>query len=393
MVIPKLTFVFDRKGQATKKKSSVVELRISAGKVRKYISTGVKLFMGEWKDGSVVGRKDWKELNDQLQAIRKHCSEIVTKMIEDGNLDLNAIPSILKNELIQQETFIDYAKELAERRYKTISSGTKNHYKVLFSFLDSWKGLVYFSDITERNILKMDDELTEKGLQAQTRWNYHKLVKSFIIQAVEDGLIKRNPYSRLEIKRGNENGLTRYLTPVEFHRFETCILPTESLRKVRDLFIFQTYTCLSYSDLEEFDYKKCVKVNGLMVYKGRRVKTGQEFTIVLLKPALEILKKYKNKLPVISNVKYNLYLKAAVKYAMIDKPVSTHWARHTGATILLNEGNIPMHIVQHILGHATIKETEKTYAKVLDGTIVEAMATYQNDEGMTKKKRKRSKVG
>ena len=393
MVIPKLTFVFDRKGQATKKKSSVVELRISAGKVRKYISTGVKLFMGEWKDGSVVGRQDWKELNDQLQAIRKHCAEIVTKMIEDGNLDLNAIPSILKNELIQQETFIDYAKELAERRYKTISSGTKNHYKVLFSFLDSWKGLVYFSDITERNILKMDDELTEKGLQAQTRWNYHKLVKSFIIQAVEDGLIKRNPYSRLEIKRGNENGLTRYLTPVEFHRFETCILPTESLRKVRDLFIFQTYTCLSYSDLEEFDYKKCVKVNGLMVYKGRRVKTGQEFTIVLLKPALEILKKYKNKLPVISNVKYNLYLKAAVKYAMIDKPVSTHWARHTGATILLNEGNIPMHIVQHILGHATIKETEKTYAKVLDGTIVEAMATYQNDEGMTKKKRKRSKVG
>jgi integrase len=393
MVIPKLTFVFDRKGQATKKKSSVVELRISAGKVRKYISTGVKLFYGEWKDGSVVGRKDWKELNDQLQAIRKHCSEIVTKMIEDGNLDLNAIPSILKNELIQQETFIDYAKELAERRYKTISSGTKNHYKVLFSFLDSCKGLVYFSDITERNILKMDDELTEKGLQAQTRWNYHKLVKSFIIQAVEDGLIKRNPYSRLEIKRGNENGLTRYLTPVEFHRFETCIIPTESLRKVRDLFIFQTYTCLSYSDLEEFDYKKCVKVNGLMVYKGRRVKTGQEFTIVLLKPALEILKKYKNKLPVISNVKYNLYLKAAVKYAMIDKPVSTHWARHTGATILLNEGNIPMHIVQHILGHATIKETEKTYAKVLDGTIVEAMATYQTDEDSSKKKKKKPKVG
>jgi integrase len=297
-------------------------------------------------------------------------------MIEDGNLDLNAIPSILKNELIQQETFIDYAKELAERRYKTISSGTKNHYKVLFSFLDSWKGLVYFSDITERNILKMDDELTEKGLQAQTRWNYHKLVKSFIIQAVEDGLIKRNPYSRLEIKRGNENGLTRYLTPVEFHRFETCIIPTESLRKVRDLFIFQTYTCLSYSDLEEFDYKKCVKVNGLMVYKGRRVKTGQEFTTVLLRPALQILKKYKNKLPIISNVKYNLYLKAAVKYAKIEKPVSTHWARHTGATILLNDGKVPMHIVQHILGHATIRETERTYAKVLDRSIVESVSKY-----------------
>ena len=376
MVIPKLTLVFDRKGQATKKKSSVVELRISSGKVRKYISTGVMLFYGEWKEGSVVGRKDWKELNDQLQAIKKHCSEIVTRMIEDGSLDLNAIPSILKNEMIQQETFIKYAKELAERKYKTISSGTKKHYEVLFKFLDSWRGLVYFSDITERNILKMEDELTDRGLQVQTRWNYHKLVKSFIKQAVEDGLVKRNPYSRIDIKRGNESGLTRYLIPVEFHRFETCIIPTDSLRKVRDLFVFQTYTCLSYSDLEEFDYKKCVKVDGQMVYKGRRVKTGQEFTTVLLRPALEILKRYKNKLPIISNVKYNLYLKAAVKYAKIDKPVSTHWARHTGATILLNEGNVPMHIVQHILGHATIRETERTYAKVLDRSIVESVSKY-----------------
>jgi integrase len=128
--------------------------------------------------------------------------------------------------------------------------------------------------------------------------------------------------------------------------------------------------------LEEFDYKKCVKVDGQMVYKGRRVKTGQEFTTVLLRPALEILKRYKNKLPIISNVKYNLYLKAAVKYAKIDKPVSTHWARHTGATILLNEGNVPMHIVQHILGHATIRETERTYAKVLDRSIVESVSKY-----------------
>jgi integrase len=223
----------------------------------------------------------------------------------------------------------------------------------------------------------MDDELDDRGLKIQTRWNYHKLVKSFIKQAVEDGLVKRNPYSRIDIKRGNESGLTRYLTPAEFHRFETCIIPTESLRKVRDLFLFQTYTCLSYSDLEEFDYKKCVKVDGQVVYKARRQKTKQEFTIVLLQPALTILQRYKYKLPIISNVKYNLYLKAAVMYAHIDKPVTTHWARHTGATMLLNEGNIPMHIVQHILGHATIRETERTYAKVLDKSIVESMANYQ----------------
>ena len=41
--------------------------------------------------------------------------------------------------------------------------------------------------------------------------------------------------------------------------------------------------------------------------------------------------------------------------------------------MLLNEGKVPMHIVQHILGHASVRETEKTYAKVLDETIVQTM--------------------
>ena len=118
-------------------------------------------------------------------------------------------------------------------------------------------------------------------------------------------------------------------------------------------------------------------MNGQMVYRSNRIKTDQQFTIVLLRPALEILKRYKYKLPIISNVKYNAYLKAAVMYAKIDKPVSTHWARHTGATMLLNEGKVPMHIVQHMLGHATIRETERTYVKVMEATIVETMINYQ----------------
>ena len=120
-------------------------------------------------------------------------------------------------------------------------------------------------------------------------------------------------------------------------------------------------------------------INGQVVYKANRQKTQQVFTIVLLEPALRILKRYGNKLPIISNVKYNDYLKAAVTYARIDKAVTTHWARHTGATMLLNEGKVPMHIMQHILGHASIRETERTYAKLMDESIVEAMVGYQKE--------------
>lgn len=377
MITPNLTLIYDRKKVGSKKKAAVVELRITADSERKYISTGIKLLPKEWSNGSVVNRTDWKELNEQLQVIKKKCTDIITRMMGEGSLDLNAVPGILKNELVQKETFVSYAKELAERRYKSISKGTREHYELVFRFLEGWKGLIFFSDVTERTIMKMDDELARRGLQEISRWNYHKVVKMFILQALEDGLIKRNPYARLDIKRGGEDGLTRYLTPAEFHRFESTVIPIKRLERVRDLFVFQTYTMLSYSDLEVFDYAKCTKIDGQVVYRSKRIKTGQDFTIVLLPPALAILKKYKNELPIISNVKYNEYLKAAVMYARIDKRVTTHWARHTGATLMLNEGNIPIHIVQHILGHASVRETEKTYAKLLDKTIVEQMGSYR----------------
>ena len=160
--------------------------------------------------------------------------------------------------------------------------------------------------------MRMDKVLEDKGLKVSSRWNYHKLVKSFILQAKDDGLIKINPYTRLDIRKGNESGLTRVLTPEEFHRFERVEMPTDSLQRVKDLFVFQTYMMMGYSDLEKFDYRKCFEVNGQIVYKSNRVKTGKEFTFALLRPAVEILEKYDYKLPIISNVKYNLYLKSAV---------------------------------------------------------------------------------
>lgn len=273
--------------------------------------------------------------------------------------------------------FIDYAKEIAERRYRSISAGTKEHYLLFFRFMEEWKGIIYFHDITERNIMKMDDELSRRGLKQISRWSYHKILKTFILSAVEEGVLKSNPYVKLSIKRGNEDGLKRFLTPAEFHRFETCLIPTESLSRVRDLFVFQTYTMMSYGDMAKFDIDKCESVNGQMVYTANRNKTKHQFTTVIIRPALVILQRYGGKLPIISNVKYNAYLKLAVMYAKIDKQVTTHWARHTGATMLLNEGHIPMHIVQHILGHASIRETEKTYAKVLQSSIVESVVSYQ----------------
>lgn len=115
-----------------------------------------------------------------------------------------------------------------------------------------------------------------------------------------------------------------------------------------------------------------LEIKGVEVYSGKRNKTKKQFTIPMMKPALEILHKYHGKLPVISNVKYNEYLKVIAQAAGIDKPLSTHWARHIGATILLNEG-VDIKIIAKICRHSSTKITEQIYAKLLDETVVDAI--------------------
>jgi integrase len=155
-------------------------------------------------------------------------------------------------------------------------------------------------------------------------------------------------------------------------------MPTKSLERVRDVFIFQTYTCLSYTDLKKFDARLIQEIKGMKVYLGSRQKTDKPFTIPILSPAWDVIMKYEGKLPLISNPKYNEYLKVVAQSAGIDKPLSSHWARHTGATMLLNEG-VDMRIVSKICGHSSTKITEQSYAKLLDETVIEAVGKVKDN--------------
>jgi len=107
--------------------------------------------------------------------------------------------------------------------------------------------------------------------------------------------------------------------------------------------------------------------DGKSIILDRRKKTDEDYYIVLLSPALAILKKYGYKLPLISNVRYNYYLKVVAQFAKIDKPLTTHMARHTFAVFALNHG-IKIEVLAKMMGHTDIKTTQ-IYAKILDSSV------------------------
>ena len=69
--------------------------------------------------------------------------------------------------------------------------------------------------------------------------------------------------------------------------------------------------------------------------------------------------------------KYNDYLKLVGAGAGINKNLTTHVARHTYATYLLNRG-IPIETVSRCMGHANIRMTQN-YARMLGKKVVNDM--------------------
>jgi len=115
-------------------------------------------------------------------------------------------------------------------------------------------------------------------------------------------------------------------------------------------------------------------------------KTGVEETVPLLPVALEIIKKYndhpyclaENKLlPVNSNFRYNAYLKELAVICGISKDLTTHTARHTFATTITLENDVPIETIGKMLGHKDLRSTQK-YAKITKQKISNKMKSLEN---------------
>ena len=369
---PQIALVYDRKSVSSPKKEGIIEVRITHNRKQRYISTGIKVLPNQWRKNAVVNRTDSTQLNQYINSLLTNIQQVICEMSHAGCIDISLISGRLQKK--EEISFFEFCLQRAEIRKYGKKKDSQERYDRFLRLFAKWGRIRTFEDITENNIIKYDRYLDSQRLKPYSKWNnYHRFLNSFIIDAIKEGYLTRNPYNWLNIDRTQDTSLKKYLTPEEFHRIKVVELPTISLERVRDLFVFQTYTCLSYTDLRDFDASEITEVKGMKVYMGNRQKTRKNFTIPLLKEPLEILEKYNGKLPIISNVKYNEYLKLVAQAAGIDKPLSTHWARHTGATLLLNEG-IDMRIVSKICGHSSTKITEQVYAKLLDETVVDAIS-------------------
>jgi site-specific recombinase XerD len=174
-----------------------------------------------------------------------------------------------------------------------------------------------------------------------------------------------------------------FLNLSELKQIEDFNFHNDRLDRVRDLFVFSCYTGISFTDMN--DLTKDNVRNGLDGQKclfTSRNKTKAKVKIPLLDKALEILEKYdkhpmteitQSLLPVITNVKVNLYLKEVADLCDIKKNLTFHMARHTFATTVTLSNGVPIETVSKLLGHTKIATTQ-IYARVLEDKLIQDMS-------------------
>ena len=369
---PKTRILFDRKKQATTTTPALVQVEVYFKGKKKYITTGVKVKLNEWDEANKKVKGTANDFNHNYH-ISSLCRKIEDFIIDCDrkNIDFSfsELELILKGNLNSTKSFHLYCIELIHK--KNIAKVTKTKLLSFYNHIERFGKFKTFADLTPANIREFDTYLANRGLSKATIYGRHKMLKMFINEAVSDNFLIKSPYANVKIQKAKYNDPT-FLLEYEIDLIRNYKPNNEKLEKIKDLFLFQCFTGLSYSDLFAFSANDIREMDGKKIISSNRKKTNESFISLLLPEAERIFLKYENKLPVISNAKYNDYLKLLGVGAGINKNLTTHVARHTYATYLLNKG-ISISTVSRAMGHSNTKMTEH-YAKLLAKTVVSEMS-------------------
>ena len=273
-------------------------------------------------------------------------------------------------------------------------AAVKNHLTnfregLTFEFFDE-RGLNdyvgYLRDVKEMRNTTIGKQLS--FLKWFLRWDFKK------------GVHQNNTYDSYKPKLKSTQKKIIFLTWDELNRLREFKISSnkQALERVRDVFLFQCFTGLRYSDV--FNLRRSdIKGDHIEV---TTVKTSDSLIIEMNNHSKAILDKYKDVpfendkvLPVITNQKMNDYLKELAEMAGIDEPVrqtyykgneriddvtpkyallGTHAGRRTFICNALALG-IPPQVVMKWTGHSDYKAM-KPYIDIADDIKANAMSKF-----------------
>lgn len=371
-----------------------IYLRITYQRRKSELYTGFTSSLKKWDQLSGESKSD-HIVNRSLSDIRSKAYELFTDRSRQ-NLPINA--SILKDLLTGKDKaeigLISYfEKHIKEITLKAeIEKVSLNKYKQslesLMTFINSKYNAsdinitnIQFSFINEYDLFLN----VERKLHKNTINKYHSRLRTLLLKALNEGIVQKNPYSNFKLI--NTKTQRQYLSDQEISQILKLDLSHNvSLDKIRDVFLFSLYTGIRFQDAQDLTLSNLFKENQSYFIRFIQKKTETHISIPLMNQAISIIEKYdslperkvfEKLLPKISNQKINAYLKIIGELANIKTPITHHIARHTFATTICLNNNVPIEDLSKLLGHSSIKTTQ-IYGRITEQRLLKSIENVQN---------------
>ena len=297
------------------------------------------------------------------------------------------------------QVFDDFVEDCGRQNNWTDSTFEK--FAAVKNHLTNFREGLTFEFFDERGLNDYVGYLRDvKEMRNTTIGKQLSFLKWFLRWAFKKGVHQNNAYDSYKPKLKSTQKKIIFLTWDELNRLREFEIPAnkQALERVRDVFLFQCFTGLRYSDV--FNLRRSdIKGDHIEV---TTVKTSDSLILELNNHSKAILDKYKDVafeddkvLPVITNQKMNDYLKELAELAGIDEPVrqtyyrgneridevtpkyallGTHAGRRTFICNALALG-IPPQVVMKWTGHSDYKAM-KPYIDIADDIKANAMSKF-----------------
>ena len=235
-----------------------------------------------------------------------------------------------------------------------------------------------FSQLTEDFIQQFEQYVTgEVGLKQSTCYNMIVLIKKVCKLTYREGAADTLLFDNVHIDKGDSR-LPKALDKDALDKLKALRFDglDGDMKTSRDVFLFACYTGAAYCDLMALNREHLIRDDeGALWLKFNRQKTGVLCRVKLLPEALRLLKQLHSDaretlLPYMNYATYLSCLKAISLRAGLSLTITTHTARHTFATLVTLEQGVPIETVSKMLGHSTVRMTER-YAKVTPQKLFE----------------------
>lgn len=373
-----------------------IYLKIKVGKQSAELAIFKSVPLALWnveKNGASGTSKEAKDVNSFIDYVRQQMIEHLAYMREEG-MEItayglkNAFLGIKTEEKSIVSVFEDHNKSLELLKNKEYAESTCTRYDTCLSHLKTYMKDKFHAD--DLPLSKVDAAFingfefflkTKKNCCKNTSLKYLSNLHKIVSICFGNGWMKKDPYANFSFDW--EKVEKEFLSEDELLTIRNKKFSCERLQQVADTFLFACFTGYAYTDLKKLTPENLVKTESDQLWiHAKRTKTGIDSHVPVLPIALSILDKYKTHpyciknnvlLPVLSNQKQNAYLKEIADLCGINKNMTTHTARHTFATIVTLNNDIPIESVSKMLGHCSISMTQK-YAKLLDKKVGKDMS-------------------